>query len=83
VADTWYQEHKQKLQAEQANLSRDQVKEALQQQAEHVFDPATAEPVKHAWVQRGIKLSCEGAGHPHHQTWLKHEPVTQPRLLPM
>ena len=26
--------------------------------------------VKHNWVQRGDKLSCEGAGHPHHSHFL-------------
>lgn len=23
----------------------------------------------HNWVDRGLKLSCEGADHPHHQSW--------------
>lgn len=28
---------------------------------------------KHNWVQRGIKMSCEGAQHPHHSHFLvKH-----------
>jgi hypothetical protein len=26
--------------------------------------------VKHNWVRRGIKISCEGAGHPHHSHFL-------------
>jgi hypothetical protein len=25
---------------------------------------------KHNWVKRGIKVSCEGAGHPHHSHFL-------------
>jgi hypothetical protein len=36
---------------------------------EHVFDPMTAPKVLHKWVDRGLKLSCEGAGHPMHQAW--------------
>jgi hypothetical protein len=26
-------------------------------------------PIKHRWIDRGEKLSCEGAGHPNHQAW--------------
>lgn len=51
--------------------STEQVVEQLQQQYEHVFDPATAKPLLHNWVDRGLKLSCEGAGHPHHEAWKK------------
>lgn len=25
---------------------------------------------KHIWVERGAKVSCEGAGHPHHSHFL-------------
>lgn len=28
-------------------------------------------PVVHQWVERGIKLSCEGANHPTHWVYLK------------
>jgi hypothetical protein len=66
---SWYQEHKAELAEQQAGKSRQEIAEALQTKAEHVFDPATAPKVKHNWVHRGLKLSCEGAGHPHHQAW--------------
>jgi hypothetical protein len=49
----------------------DAVVEELQQTNEYVFDPATAKPILHNWVNRGLKVSCEGAGHPHHEAWLK------------
>jgi hypothetical protein len=26
--------------------------------------------VEHNWIKRGIKVSCEGAGHPHHSHFL-------------
>lgn len=25
---------------------------------------------EHNWIKRGIKVSCEGAGHPHHSHFL-------------
>jgi|GEM_PF-3057092 len=30
------------------------------------FDLSSLEPLKHIWVDRGLKLSCEGANHPNH-----------------
>lgn len=35
--------------------------------AEAVFDPETAVPPEHKWVDRGLVMSCEGAGHPNHR----------------
>lgn len=65
----WYEEKKQALQEEQADKSREQVIEDLRSKQEYVFDPDTAPKQKHVWVDRGLKLSCEGASHPHHQAW--------------
>lgn len=71
-ASNWYEERKQQLEQESAGKSRQQVAEQLSETAEHVFDPDNAKPIQHNWIRRGIKMSCEGAGHPHHQTWLRH-----------
>lgn len=35
--------------------------------AEAVFDPETAVPPEHKWVDRGLIMSCEGAGHANHR----------------
>jgi hypothetical protein len=35
----------------------------------NVFDPDTAPDQQHNWIDRGMKMSCEGAGHPYHQSW--------------
>ncbi len=29
---------------------------------------------KHRWIDRGAKLTCEGANHPYHEAW-KFKPV--------
>ena len=39
-------------------------------ESESVIDMENLPIVKHNWVQRGIKVSCEGAGHPHHSHFL-------------
>lgn len=38
----------------------------------YVFDLSKVEPIKHRWIDRGLKLSCEDAGHAHHEAW-KHQ----------
>lgn len=59
--------------AGQANMSREQVKEQLTQSSEAVVDVdeliEKSRAIQHNWVQRGLKVSCEGAGHPNHQVW--------------
>lgn len=42
----------------------------LGEQAEYAIDLDKLPEVKHNWVKRGIKVSCEGANHPHHSHFL-------------
>ena len=65
----WYEEYREKLKAEQQGKTRDELTEELRTKTEHVFDPATAPKQGHRWIDRGLKMSCEGAGHPYHQAW--------------
>jgi hypothetical protein len=58
--------------AAQEGLSREQVATMMKEQSESTFDPETATPVQHHWVDRGLKLSCEGATHPNHHIWKRH-----------
>jgi hypothetical protein len=81
----WYEDYQKELEAEQKGKTREQVREELQtigarvdvdeegqpvyRKPEYVFDPETAPKQGHLWVDRGLKLSCEGAGHANHQAW--------------
>lgn len=67
----WYQDYQAQLAHEQQGKSSQEVEALLESKVEHVFNPATAAPVVHKWVDRGMKLSCEGAGHVHHEAWKK------------
>lgn len=65
MSDSWRDE----LQAEQGNMSKQEVVEMLKQQgATIVADIDNFKPQEHRWVDRGVIISCEGAGHPYHQT---------------
>lgn len=37
---------------------------------EYEQDLTKLTPQAHNWVARGLKVSCEGAGHPHHSHFL-------------
>lgn len=33
------------------------------------FDMNDMKPIKHIWIDRGAKLTCEKAGHAYHEAW--------------
>ena len=41
----------------------------MQQHNDDVLDLDALPRQQHHWVDRGLKMSCEGAGHPMHQAW--------------
>lgn len=73
-----YKEQQAEVEAEQEGMTREDVLEMLKNKRsednepyyQDVFDPATAVKQPHRWVARGLKMSCEGAMHPMHQSWL-------------
>jgi len=69
MSKQWYEEYQEKLHDEQDGKSREEIAEDLQQHTEHVFDPDNAPKQGHKWVDRGLKMSCEHAGHAMHQAW--------------
>lgn len=62
-----YQEYQDRLKEEQANTTKEDI---LEQPAEYKLDLDNLPKQKHNWVRRGIKVSCEGANHPHHSHFL-------------
>lgn len=49
--------------------SRQQIIELMTKNNQQVVDFDALTPEPHRWVDRGLKMSCEGANHPHHQSW--------------
>lgn len=64
-----YEEHRQEVANEQSTMSREDIASLMASESETTFDPETVKKPKHRWVDRGLKMSCEGAGHPNHQSW--------------
>lgn len=53
--------------AEEKGISREQAVEELKKRTEWLQDLDKLQPQAHAWVDRGLIMSCENAGHPYHQ----------------
>lgn len=64
----------QEKHAGQAGMSRDEVIGQMKAESESAIDlnELAGRTVDHRWVERGLKLSCEGAGHPNHHIWKRH-----------
>lgn len=65
----WYPEYQAELKAQQEGKSREEIKEELKTKADFVFDPETAPKQGHRWINRGMKMTCEDAGHSYHEAW--------------
>lgn len=64
-----YKEYKQEVKEAQSDKSYDEIKEQMKKQSEFMVELDNLKPIKHNWVDRGAKLSCENAGHAYHQAW--------------
>jgi len=63
-------ERRAEIEAEQSSLTKDEIRDKLEREAEFTLDLDNLPKVKHHFVKRGIVLSCEGAGHPSHRHFL-------------
>jgi hypothetical protein len=66
-----YTDYQDRVKTEQADLSKDEIMDNLE--AEYKLDLESLPKLQHNWVKRGIKVSCEGAGHPHHSHFLRNQ----------
>jgi hypothetical protein len=56
--------------ASENEVSVQEAAHMFEQSSEYSLDLGNLPKQKHNWVNRGIKVSCEGAGHPHHSHFL-------------
>lgn len=70
-----YKEYRQQLKDEQEGMTEEQLVDHLKSQKDtdgqplysHILDINNLPPQEHHWVERGVVVSCEGAGHMNHQ----------------
>jgi len=65
-----YAERQAEVKSEQEGLSKDEVLDQMQSKSEYAIDLDNLPKTDHNWIERGIKVSCEGARHPHHSHFL-------------
>lgn len=64
-----YKTEQAKIRQEQKDMTREDIKELMMKQSEYVVDLDNLKPQEHHWVDRGIVMSCEGAGHLNHRSF--------------
>jgi hypothetical protein len=50
-------------------VTPDELKELMRKRSEYLIDLDSIKPQEHHWVDRGVVMSCEGAGHPNHRAY--------------
>ena len=58
--------------------ARKELHEELVEKFEHQFDMDNLPKINHQWVDRGLFLSCEGAGHPNHRHFKRSKRENRP-----
>ncbi len=61
-----YVDHKEQLKQQQSSMTREEVAELMKKRSEYQLDLDNLPAQQHVWVDRGQKLSCEGAAHASH-----------------
>lgn len=61
-------EWKAPIENEQSAMTREDVIEMMKARNDFIADMDNLAPQEHRWIDRGLIMSCENAGHPYHQT---------------
>lgn len=75
-----YKQYRETIKAQQEGLTPEEVVERLKSKKDdtgeplysHILDINNLPQQDHNWVDRGVVISCEGAGHPHHQSYKRN-----------
>lgn len=69
-----YQQYQDAVKTEQADMNYEEIKDLMSKQSDFMLELDNVIPQKHIWINRGAKLTCENAGHPMHEAWLRRNP---------
>jgi len=64
-----YKEYQEEIKSEQSGMSYDEIKHAMSKRNESVVELDNLPKQDHLWTDRGLKYTCENAGHPYHEAW--------------
>lgn len=60
---------KDEVREEQKDMSYEEVKAKMQASSEFLLELDNLPSQKHSWTDRGLKWTCENAGHTYHEAW--------------
>ena len=66
-----WQKQQESVYKEQSNKSYDQIKAEMQQKSEFMVELDNLPKQNHSWTHRGLKATCENAGHNYHEFWFR------------
>lgn len=71
-----YKEYQEEIKSEQSGMSYDDIKHAMAMKNESVVELDNLPKQDHLWTDRGLKYTCENAGHPYHEAWKRRKART-------
>lgn len=66
-----YEEYREELKSEQSQKTYEEVRDEMRRESKHIVELDNLPTQKHIWIDRGAVKSCENAGHPYHQVYVK------------
>lgn len=72
-----YKEYKERIKEEQSGMSKEQIAQKLNRRSEFMLDLDNLQPQTHNWTDRGLKYTCENAGHNYHEAWKARKHLTK------
>lgn len=61
--------------AESEEISLEHATERFKKQVDSMTDIDNLPKQNHLWTDRGLKYTCEDAGHPYHEAWKRRKAV--------
>ena len=72
-----YKEYKERIAEKQSGMSKEQIAEQMKRRNQFMLDLDSLTPQTHNWTDRGLKHTCENAGHPYHEAWKARKHLTK------
>lgn len=64
-----YQQYRESIKELQKDSPYEAIKDEMATKSEWMMELDNRPAVKHVWVDRGVVMSCENAGHPNHRSF--------------
>lgn len=65
-------DYKKEIEAEQSGKDYEEIRDEMLRKSDHIVEMDNMPPQNHIWVDRGMKMTCENAGHPYHEVWKRN-----------